>query len=68
MRQFVALNTDVCSGGLEMLFDNETKHRVKLPSKSADESPANVAFLIKYICDNLMSDSRKELFILDGSM
>jgi ubiquitin related modifier 1 len=67
MKCFIAQNTDLHSGGLELLFDNETKHKVKIPSKT-DESPTTVAFLIKYLCDNLMRDSRKELFVLDGSM
>jgi ubiquitin related modifier 1 len=56
------------SGGLEMLFDNEMKHEIKIPSKSLDGSTVTVAFLIKYLCEHLMRDSRKELFVLDGAM
>lgn len=56
------------SGGLEMLFDNETKHKVTIPSKNTDESPSTIASLIRYLCDHVMRDSRKELFVLDGSM
>ncbi|KAI1618046.1 ubiquitin-like modifier 1 [Exophiala viscosa] len=56
------------SGGLEMLFDNITKHSVSL-SKDADSgNAATVGFLVRYICDHLMKDSRKELFVLDGAV
>lgn len=51
-----------------MLFDNEVKHRITIPSKNSDGSTFTIAFLIKYLCEHLMHDSRKELFVLDGAM
>ena len=56
------------SGGLEMLFDNVTKHVISL-SKDADNGDApTVGYLVRYICDHLMKDSREELFVLDGAV
>lgn len=56
------------SGGLEMLFDNEVKHRIIIASKNSDGSAATIAFLIRHLCDHVMRDSRKELFVLDNSV
>ena len=56
------------SGGLELLFANERKHSVALPAKNAAAEPVNVAFLISFLCENVMKDSRKEMFVLDGSV
>lgn len=61
-------STNTLSGGLEMLFDNETKHKITMPSKEADGSAVTIASLIRYLCDNVMRDSRKELFVLEGCM
>ena len=57
-----------CSGGLEMLFSNQRNHKVTLPAHDPDGNAANVAFLIRYLCENLMTDQKKELFILDESV
>jgi len=51
-----------------MLFDNVTKHSLKIPAKMDNEAPVNVGYLVQYLCDNMMKDSRKELFVLDGAM
>jgi ubiquitin related modifier 1 len=51
-----------------MLFSNQRKHQVNIPfSNSSNEAP-NVSFLVDYLCENLMRDSRKELFVLDGEV
>ncbi|KIW71118.1 hypothetical protein PV04_03322 [Phialophora macrospora] len=56
------------TGGLELLFDNVAKHPVSL-AKDADEGkPPTVGFLVKYLCDHLMKDSRKELFVLNDNV
>ena len=60
--------TDSSSGGLEMLFGNETKHTISIPAQTPEDCPSNVAFLINYLCDHVMKDSRRELFVLNGSM
>jgi ubiquitin related modifier 1 len=56
------------SGGLEMLFGNQKKYSITLPAKDESGAPANVAFLVRYLCDKLMKDPRKELFILDDAV
>ena len=55
-------------GGLEILFSNERKHKISLPMKDASGGATNIAYLVRYLCDNLMKDPRKELFLLDGSV
>lgn len=54
------------TGGLEMLFANERKHSLAIPAKTSDEKQPTIAWLIQYLVENLMQDSRKELFILDN--
>jgi ubiquitin related modifier 1 len=56
------------SGGLEMLFDNKHKHNLSIPTKDVDGSPASVKFLANCLCDKIMGDSRKELFVVDGTV
>ena len=51
-----------------MLFSDERRHSLKLPAKDRDGRPATVAFLIEYLCENVMKDTRKELFILDDHL
>ncbi len=51
-----------------MLFDNEHKHKVQIPTKDNDGMPTNIAYLVRYLCDHVMKDKRKELFVFDGSM
>ena len=60
--------TEFYSGGLEILFDNEHKHKVQIPAKDNDGAPTNIAYLVRYLCDHVMKDRRKELFVLDSSM
>ncbi|KAL2118356.1 hypothetical protein VTJ04DRAFT_8016 [Mycothermus thermophilus] len=53
------------SGGLEMLFDNKRRHEVTLPAVDSAGKPVTMAFLIDYLCTNLMKDPRVDLFVLD---
>ncbi|KAM9878743.1 Ubiquitin-related modifier 1 [Verticillium dahliae] len=48
-----------------MLFEDQRKHAVSIPSRSEDGQPATIAHLIDHLCKNVMKDSRKELFVLD---
>ena len=57
-----------CSGGLELLFSNKRQHVVSLPSTDTNGQVANLAFLVQYLCDNLMKDRRREMFVLDGTV
>jgi ubiquitin related modifier 1 len=61
------------SGGLEILFANKKKHNLKVPTttSSADKSttsPRTIQFLVDYLCETVMTDARKELFVLDGTV
>ncbi|KIX10495.1 uncharacterized protein Z518_01578 [Rhinocladiella mackenziei CBS 650.93] len=56
------------TGGLEMLFDNVAQHSVTLSTTADDGKHPTMGYLVKYLCDHLMKDSRKELFVLDGAI
>ncbi|KAF2087240.1 ubiquitin-like modifier 1 [Saccharata proteae CBS 121410] len=56
------------TGGLEMLFSNERKHAISLPAKDENGETSNVAYLVRYLCQNVMRDHRKELFVLDDTV
>lgn len=60
--------TQVDSGGLELLFGNERKHKVSLPACMEDGNPTNIAYLLPYLVDNLMQDQRKEMFIMEDNV
>lgn len=62
------LNSLKHSGGLEILFDNKSKHKISIPKHSPDGSLANIKFLVDYLCDNIMKDSRKELFVVENDV
>ncbi|KAL9075113.1 MAG: hypothetical protein Q9161_001798 [Pseudevernia consocians] len=56
------------TGGLELLFSNRRKHQVALPSTDENGQSANLAFLVRYLCENLMGDKRKEMFVMNGTV
>ena len=56
------------SGGLELLFSNRRKHQVALPNIDENGQPAKLAFLVRYLCENLMVDRRKEMFVVEGTV
>ncbi|RSL46284.1 Ubiquitin-related modifier 1 [Fusarium sp. AF-6] len=56
------------SGGLEMLFSDKRHHSLSIPAVTQDGKPANIAYLIDYLCQNVMQDSRKDLFVLDNHL
>ena len=49
------------SGGLELLFSNERKHSVNVPSIHGGQ-PTDLAYLILYLRDTLLKE-RAELFV-----
>jgi len=51
-----------------MLFSNQRSHRIQIPAKDSAEQLANVGFLVRYLCENLMKDKRKDLFVLEDRM
>ncbi|KAH9865966.1 Ubiquitin- modifier 1 [Plenodomus biglobosus] len=56
------------SGGLEILFANQKKYTLAMPRQDEAGQPANVAFLVRYLCEKVMKDPRKDLFVLDGTV
>jgi hypothetical protein len=58
----------LCSGGLEILFGNQKKHSITLPAKDESGAPSNIAFLVRHLCNKVMKDPRKELFVLDDTV
>jgi ubiquitin related modifier 1 len=51
-----------------MLFSNERKLSLTIPTKDDNGSRSNIAFLVRYLCDTVMKDPRKELFVLDDTV
>lgn len=52
-----------------MLFSNKKKHEVQMPAADSKTSaPSTIADLISFLCDNLMDDPRKDLFVLEDTV
>jgi hypothetical protein len=51
-----------------MLFSDQKRYSISLPATDKDGKPSNVAYLIEYLCEEIMKDTRKELFVLDNHM
>jgi ubiquitin related modifier 1 len=49
-----------------MLFSDERKHRLSVPAKDSKGDAVTVGWLVEYLCEEVMKDSRKEMFVLDG--
>lgn len=56
------------SGGLEMLFADRRRHELSVPAQDADGKPASVGSLIDHLCNHVMQDGRKDLFVLEGNL
>ncbi|CAI6332621.1 unnamed protein product [Periconia digitata] len=58
------------SGGLELLFSNKRTHTITLPAHtpSTSTTPTTIRDLVIYLCDELMRDPRRDLFVLDGTV
>ncbi|UKZ83419.1 Ubiquitin- modifier 1 [Trichoderma virens FT-333] len=56
------------SGGLEMLFSDQRQHSLTLPAEDKDGNLSTIAFLIHHLCENVMKDTRKELFVLQDHL
>ena len=64
----IARNLIMRSGGLELLFSNQRKHKLSLPSSDGKGHPTNMAYLVRYLCDNLMNDARRDMFVVDDTV
>lgn len=51
-----------------MLFSHERKLSLTIPAKDEDGARSNIAFLVRHLCDTVMKDPRKELFVLDDTV
>jgi len=49
-----------------MLFSDERKHRISVPATDSKGIAVTVGWLVDYLCDEVMKDNRKEMFVLDG--
>ena len=49
-----------------MLFSDERKHRLSVPAKNCKGDAVTVGWLVDYLCEEIMKDNRKEMFVLDG--
>ncbi|PNY24973.1 Ubiquitin-related modifier 1 [Tolypocladium capitatum] len=56
------------SGGLEMLFSDQRRHSLALPAVDKDGRASNIGFLIDHLCQHVMRDTRRELFVLGGHL
>ncbi len=54
------------SGGLELLFSDQRKHSLQVPAKDEKGNATTVGWLVHHLCEEVMKDSRKEMFVLDG--
>jgi ubiquitin related modifier 1 len=51
-----------------MLFANQRTFKLAIPQVDSAGSPVDVSFLVQYLCERVMKDSRKELFVLDNTV
>ncbi|KAI1407260.1 ubiquitin related modifier 1 [Hypoxylon sp. FL1857] len=56
------------TGGLEMLFSDQRRHSLSIPAANKEGKPATIADLIDYLCEHVMKDNRKELFVLEDHL
>jgi ubiquitin related modifier 1 len=51
-----------------MLFSDQRKHSISIPSTDPQGQPSTVRFLVTWLCDNLIKDPRKDMFVLEDSV
>ncbi len=56
------------SGGLDMLFSNQRKHSVSLPTIDENGKPSTMASLVRHLCKYVMKDPREDFFVVDDAM
>lgn len=49
-----------------MLFSDERKHKIPIPAQDSRGNAVTVGWLVNYLCEEVMKDPRKEMFVLDG--
>ncbi|KAF2670006.1 ubiquitin related modifier 1 [Microthyrium microscopicum] len=56
------------TGGLELLFSNQRKHNIQVPEQDSSGAKTNISWLVDHLCNNVMKDSRKDMFVLHNSV
>ena len=56
------------SGGLELLFSNQRKHILSIPTHDEGGQNVNMDYLIRYLCIDVMKGGRKDMFIVDNQV
>lgn len=51
-----------------MLFADQRHHKLSIPARDNNGSPVTIAHLIDHLCQHVMKDNRKQLFVLDNHM
>lgn len=51
-----------------MLFSDQRVHKLSIPAHDTDGKAVTISYLIEHLCENVMRDNRKELFVLDDHM
>ncbi|KAK9317374.1 ubiquitin-related modifier 1 [Lipomyces starkeyi] len=54
------------SGGLEALFDSSRSISLSLAPRDGSENSPTIADLVVHLCEKVMTDKRRELFVIDG--
>lgn len=49
-----------------MLFSDQRKMTLSVPAKDVKGVAVTVGWLVDHLCEEVMKDSRKEMFVLDG--
>ena len=49
-----------------MLFSDQRKHSLQVPAKDDKGIAVTVGWLVHHLCEEVMKDTRKEMFVLDG--
>jgi ubiquitin related modifier 1 len=49
-----------------MLFSDERTHKLMVPAKDNKGDAVTIGWLVEHLCDQVMKDSRKDMFVLDG--
>lgn len=49
-----------------MLFSDQRRHLLSVPATDGNGQPVTVGWLVNYLCEEVMKDRRKDMFVLDG--
>jgi len=49
-----------------MFFSDKRKHELSVPAKDDKDNAVTVGWLVSHLCEKVMKDTRKEMFVLDG--